>query len=316
MRRCTHRGPSWIRSAALAAGLALATLVPLSACSDSAGSGTGRMSILLTDAPGDVKKAVVTISQIAMQGTGGEVVLLDTAVTTDLLTLAGSTAELVHDGVVPSGNYSQLRFVITGGYIEVDNGDGTSTIYASSPDYAGLPAGAQVGGSLQMPSFGQSGLKVTLPGGSVSISGDQKIVLVDFNVAQSFGHVAGTSGDWVMHPVIHATDFSTTGGITVTLTKDSTLAMPTVNGTALTLGNFSAVLTSDGAAPDTVAFTGDSAGTFAAHYPFHAAGAYSVDVIAPSGVSFTTDPAHPVAVMLSSGQSDTTAFKLVSATAP
>lgn len=316
MRRCTNRGSSWIRSSALVAGLALAMLAPLTACSDSAASGTGRISLLLKDAPGNVKKAVVTISEIGLQGSGGEVVLLDTAVTTDLLTLADSTAELVHDGIVPAGHYSQLRFVITGAYIEVDNGDGTSTIYASSPDYAGLPADAQVGGTLQMPSFGQSGLKVTLPGGSVSIDGDSKVMLVDFDVSQSFGQQAGGSGGWVMHPVIHATDFATTAGLTVTLTKGADVTMPTVNGSTLGLGDFSAVLTTDGATPDTVAFTDDGTGAFAAHFPFEAPGIYSVDVIAPSGVTFTTDPSHPATATLSTGASDTTAFTLTAATAP
>jgi hypothetical protein len=274
------------------------------------------MSIMLKDAPGDVKKAVVTISEIGLEGSGGEVVLLDTAVTTDLLTLADSTAELVHDGIVPAGHYSQLRFVISGAYIEVDDGDGTSTIYASSPDYAGLPADAQVGGTLQMPSLGQSGLKVTLPGGAVSIDGDSRVMLVDFDVSQSFGHEAGGSGMWVMHPVVHATDFATTGGITVTLTEGADVTMPTVNGSTLGLGDFSAVLTTDGAAPDTAAFTDDGTGAFAAHFPFEPAGIYSVDVIAPSGVTFTTDPSHPATATLSSGGSDTTAFTLTGATAP
>ena len=125
--------------------------------------------MLLKDAPGDVKAAVVTISQVYMQGSsqgdepGSRVILRDTPITTDLLTLANSTAELVKDGVVPAGTYGQLRFVITGGYIEIDNGNGTSSIYASSPNYAGLPQGATVTGALQMPSYATSGIKVNLP---------------------------------------------------------------------------------------------------------------------------------------------------------
>lgn len=316
MRRRIPRTHSRLRSAAFAAGLALATLAPLAACSDSASSGTGRMSILLTDAPGDVKAAVVTISRISLQGTGGEVVLMDTAVTTDLLTLADSTASLVQNGVVPSGTYSQLRFVITGAYIEVDNGDGTTTFYASSPDYAGLPSGAHVGGTLQMPSFDQSGLKVDLPGGSASIDGDQKVVLVDFDVSQSFGHDAGGSGQWTMHPVVHATDFATTGGLTVTLAQGDGVTMPTVNSATLGLGDFKAVITPDGGTPDTVTFADGGTGTFAASRPFTAPGTYSVDVIAPTGVTFTTTPGHPASVTLTSGASDTTAFVLTQVTAP
>ena len=38
--------------------------------------------------------------------------------------------------------------MITGAYIAVDNGDGSTSIYASSPDYAGLPSGAVVSGAI------------------------------------------------------------------------------------------------------------------------------------------------------------------------
>jgi hypothetical protein len=66
-----------------------------------------------------------------------------------------------------------------------------------------------VTGDLQMPSFAQSGLKVNLPGDAITVEGDdQRILLVDFDVSKSFGHQAGNSGKWVMHPVITATDMT------------------------------------------------------------------------------------------------------------
>lgn len=319
MSRTTRHSLSRFRPAACAAALALAAIFPLASCSDSGtASGTAKMSILLTDAPGNVKQAVVTISKIYLQGSGGQVVLMDTAVTTDLLTLADSTASLVKDGIVPAGNYSELRFVVTGGYIAVDDGNGGTAIYASSPDYAGLPSGATVTGPLQMPSYAQSGLKVTLPGGSVSVSGDQKVLVVDFNVAQSFGQQAGGSGQWVMHPVLHATDFTTSASLAVTLNQDSSITMPTVNGTQVTLGDFKAVLVAGDGSADTLAFTPDSANAYhsVANYHFVTPASYTLDVIGPSGVSYTTDPTHPASVSLSSGQADSTTFKLTAVTAP
>jgi len=128
-------------------------------------------------------------------------VLMSDPVTTDLIDLSNSTAVLVDGEAVPAGTYSQLRFVITGGYVEVENADGSTSIFASSPTYAGLPAGAVVAGQLQMPSMGQSGLKVDFPPTDLEINEDQDL-LVDFDVSQSFGHEAGNSGKWVMHPVI------------------------------------------------------------------------------------------------------------------
>src|SRR5688572_19269788 len=172
------------------------TAVGCAAATENATS--GKITVLLTDAPGDVKTAMVTISQVYLQGDGedasGRVILRDTPVTTDLLTLANSTADLVKDATVPAGSYGQLRFVITGGYIEVENDDGSSSIYASSPDYAGLPSGATVAGPLQMPSYASSGLKVKLPEGGVTIDSEQTILLVDFDVSQSYGKAAGGSG--------------------------------------------------------------------------------------------------------------------------
>ena len=204
------RSPTCVRKFGTAV-LAAASLAALAACSDGTGARMGKVSILLTDAPGDIKKAVVTISQIYLAGSGGNsaddaagrVVLRSEPVTTDLLTLAGTTSELVKDAVIPAATYGQLRFVVTGAYIEVDDGNGGTKIYASSPTYGGLPAGAQVDGTLQMPSYASSGLKVTLPGDAVSVSEGQTSLLVDFDVAQSFGHPSGDLTKWVLSPVIN-----------------------------------------------------------------------------------------------------------------
>jgi len=294
----------WAR--AVAGSLALGTIASCGGATTAGGA--PRFSVRLTDAPGDVKAAVVTIAEIDLQGSHGSTVLMNTPVTTDLTTLAGSTAELVSDAVVPPGTYAQLRFVITGAYIKVDNGDGTSSIYASSPDYAGLPSGAHVTGTLQMPSFGQSGLKVNLPASVATLTSGEKVVLVDFDVSQSFGHAAGQSGTWVMHPVVKATDFEVTGGLTVNVTLDPSVTMPTVNGTALTLADFSAVLTAGDNSTTQVALTDAGNGTFTAAFPFLAPGDYSLTFTAPTGVTFTTSPTVPATEHIASVQTATSSF--------
>jgi hypothetical protein len=189
--------------------VAVAALAIVGACTDSPTSTRmSRVNLLLTDAPGDVLAAVVTIDQIYIQGTsaegadGSRIVLREEDVTTDLLTLVNDTQLLVDDVAIPEGTYRQLRFVISGGYIEVENDDGSTSIYASSADYVGLPVGAVVAGQLQMPSFAQSGLKVNLPSDLFTVGADPVWVLVDFDVSQSFGRAAGGSGMWVMSPVL------------------------------------------------------------------------------------------------------------------
>lgn len=211
-----------ILRAALAATLLAASAVGCSDATTSPGD-TTRFSVYLKDAPGEVLRAVVTIDRVYLQGGSdaadedsttagdmspreldaarGRVVLTDEDVTVDLLTLVDEPMALLQNVSVPSGRYSGLRFVVTGGFIEVEGADGTSRIYASSPDYAGLPAGAVVTGQLRMPSFRSSGLKVQLPG-PIELTGDSDAILVDFDVRQSFGGVAGNSGAWIMRPTI------------------------------------------------------------------------------------------------------------------
>ena len=291
------------------------------ACSDTNGTGQGSLSLKLTDAPGDFEKAVVTISQIYLQpgenSDAQRVVLREEDVTVDLLTLANSTADLVEDATVPAGTYTQLRFIVTGAYIEVENADGTTSIYASSQNYEGLPAGAQVDGTLQMPSFAQTGIKVNLPGGAVEIGDEARVLVVDFDVSRSFGRQAGASGMWVMSPVLDATEFGTTGTQTVTLTKASDVTMPTVNGQVLTLGQFHAVLSTSAGSEEKIQLTdSDNNGTFEAQFRFLAPGTYTVDFEAPEGVSFTTNPTRPATVTVASGGSATQAFTLTAATSP
>jgi Domain of unknown function (DUF4382) len=294
------------------AGALLLGLVGVLGCHDSsAPSGAGTLTLLLKDAPGDVQAAVVTIAEVSLQGDGGKTVLLDTPVTTDLLTLATDATTLVQDAVVPAGTYSQLRFVITGAYLQVDNGDGTSSVYASSPDYAGLPPDLTVTGKLQMPSLAQSGLKVTLPGDALTVVGDdQRILLVDFDVSQSFGHQAGNSGRWVMHPVVTATEITTgaVGSARVDLSLDAAVTLPA----GVELSGFTATLTGTDGLPHTAGFTaGATPGTFSASFGFLLPGTYAITLTAPAGVtSFTTVPPLPGSVDVVASQETVAAFVL------
>jgi hypothetical protein len=280
--------------------------------------GESKVTIKLTDAPGDFKRAVVTISEVELLGEdeNSRAVLLTEAKTTDLITLANDTADLVKDAVVPAGTYKELRFVISGAFIEVEGDDGSTKIYASSADYAGLPQGAQVAGSLQMPSYGSSGLKVKIAE-PVTVEGEQKVILVDFDVAQSFGHNAGAAAEkWVMSPVIKAADITFSSTVTVTLTQAEGVTLPTVDGHAVTLGDFKATLTNTGNSTETVAFTdANGDGTFEAQFNFLIPGDFSVGITGPQGVTFTTDPASPTPMSVGSGKQASTAFTLTSASA-
>jgi hypothetical protein len=180
-------------------------IAALAACDGQSPSATTSLSVRLKDAPGDVQLAVVTISEVDLVGSGGVQVLSQTPTTVDLLTLATSATTLVQDVEVPSGSYSQLRFKITGACLAVDDGNGGSTVYATT-GYDATPCGTAAPEPLQAPSFAESGLKVDMAAGALELTGPEKIVLVDFDVSQSFGHEA--SG-WVMHPVVTGGELET-----------------------------------------------------------------------------------------------------------
>lgn len=186
------------------AALVLA-IAALAACEGQSPTGTTSFSVMLKDAPGDVQKAVVTISEVSLVGSGGVQVLNQTPTTVDLLTLAATATTLVQGVEVPSGSYSQLRFKITGACLAVDDGSGGSAVYATT-GYDATPCGTAAPGTLQAPSYAESGLKVTMAAGALELTGPEQIVLVDFDVSQSFGHEA--SG-WVMHPVITGAELDT-----------------------------------------------------------------------------------------------------------
>jgi hypothetical protein len=290
--------------------LALAFLIPLSACDIGTDPGFGSVTILLTDEPGDVTEAWVTITDIYLQGGGGEsdppggrVYLLENGEEThELLGLANTVAELVVGEEVASGTYGQLRIVMSGGCIVTADGG----IYASSPSY--LECGEPTG-SLQMPSFQQSGAKVRLNG--LTVTAGQHVVLLDFDVSQSFGKQAGASGKWVMAPVIHAAEIGMTAGVSVTLSAGE-VNLPE----GFALGDFSATLTPGEGDPSTVDFE-DVNGVFRAEFRHLITdnGPFEVVLNAPAGLTVEVSPATPQQASPASGQTATIDWVLQSATA-
>ena len=259
--------------------LPLAVLA-LGACGDggTASGGARTVSIRLHDAPGDLKEAWVKVEQVSLQGTSaadstsGRVVLMGTP--TGWLNLAqltgGNFATLVSDAQVPAGSYTQLRLVVCEAYVVTRD----NVVYATPG--AALPAGVTATGQLQVPSGCQSGLKVKLPGGAVSLADSSQILSVDFDVSQSFGHQAGNSGRWVMHPVMTATAVGFSGSIAGTVALAQGVALPACGGSAVTLATFS---------PRAVA------GADSVSASVSAAGAYSM-AVAPGTYTMAYAPAY------------------------
>ena len=280
-------------------------------CSDSNDNGsepngeTTKVSLLLTDAPGDVETAVVTISEIYLQGgPDGRTTLLDDPITVNLVDLANETTVILNDKEVKQGTYDELRFVISGAYLEVATENG-SEIFASSPDYAGLPQGAVVSGDLQMPSLGTSGLKVNF-GDPLTFTEEEQTLLVDFDVSQSFGHQAGNSGKWVMHPVVNGASATQAASVTVSVNLAAGVTLPTTTSLAafkVKVGGEEMTLTD-----------ANSDGTYEATFEFLLPGTYAVSLVLPAGITIGTDPVLPVDLELDAGEAATQSISITSVT--
>lgn len=251
---------------------ALAVLV--AGCSDSTSTPMAQVSLALTDAPGDVDSVWVQIGEVYFQGGGesGRTPLLsaDDAAglgLVELTQLAGTTLDLAEDVQIPAGNYGQLRFVVEGAVLETEGGE----VYTFNAEH---PHGIAATGSLTCPSCEQTGIKVLLPGEVADLEAGAHLLVLDFDVSQSFGHEAGASGGWVMHPVILGAELEFSGSVTgvVDVERDN-MDNPLVEipecpaGTARTVADFvpqavSQTLTDDVGDPLTQTTTVAADGTF------------------------------------------------------
>jgi hypothetical protein len=188
--------------------LILVATLPVTACLDDEPTGpedgTATLSIFLTDAQGEADQVWVQLTALTAQGgPGGPVNLLDEPTDLVLLTDLVGTVQLlqVNTGFDPT-TISQLRLVIGDAVLT----DTAGTVYAKgSPDLLALGLKEEADGELQCPSCSQSGIKVKVPSDGMEVEEGAVAMVLDFDVAQSFGHKAGNSGKWIMHPVIHGT---------------------------------------------------------------------------------------------------------------
>ena len=99
--------------------------------------------------------------------------------------------------------------------------------------------------------------------GPIEVTSDQKIVLIDFDVAESFGRMAG-SDHWVMDPTIKGVEitFSATVNLTVALAAGVELTNPS-GFEGFTLGKWNRSVV------PTATFTGTSSHAFSCSWGPH-----------------------------------------------
>jgi hypothetical protein len=225
------------------------------------GTDEGRLTIQLTDAPGDLEEAFIKIDRFILirsdqSGSGSDRIELTPVSTAfiELLALTGGKVlNVVNQAVVPIGTYSEVRVVLDEAYVRLKDG----RVFATTD--ATLPAGISVGGQLKCPSCSQSGFKVKFGDGGLVVDNNSTIV-IDFNAAKSFGHEAGKSGKWIMHPVLRATATNIPfGRITGNVALATNVTIPTCGGQANTFAVFKPTAAT---ATDTIVGVTDAAGLY------------------------------------------------------
>lgn len=176
----------------------------VSACGGGGGSGgTGTLGVSLTDAPACGYDAVwITVAKVrahrsddAADGDGGwSEIVVDPPQRLDLLALQNGELEDLGQTTLPAGTYNQMRLVLddTAGANELVRSDTKATV------------------ALKTPSAQQSGLKLKHTF-EVGANETTRLVL-DFDACRSIVK-AGTSGQYLLKPVISVIDADTSGSI-------------------------------------------------------------------------------------------------------
>jgi hypothetical protein len=178
----------------LAATLSAILLASCSSSDGNDGTGTSKVSVRMTDAPGDYDQVNVEVLDVKIKSnseTGEDgwasIGNIKPGVY-NLLDLTGGVNVLLADNEVPSGNLGQIRLIL---------GD-KNTVVKDGVTYP-----------LKTPSAQQSGLKLKV--NQTLTAGATYDFLLDFDVEHSVVVEAGNSGSFNLHPVIRVSTTATSG---------------------------------------------------------------------------------------------------------
>lgn len=192
-------------------GILVACALALPACGggsgDTAGPGTGRLSIGIGDAPVDGATEVVIVFTGIELHSNGETRTIDFAEPREIDLLAyqnGATVSLLDDPAVDAGEYQWMRLKVLA---EPNQNDGSYILFESGEQFP-----------LFVPSGSETGLKINRPF-RVAAGGVTRLV-ADFDLRKSIIAPPGLSPNYLLKPVLRLMDELEIGDIegTVDLT--------------------------------------------------------------------------------------------------
>jgi uncharacterized surface anchored protein len=215
---------------------ALAMTFALGACTDSSGTGTGLLTVRLTDAPFpfsevasvevyvvrvDAKTESTTDEEAADEGSrGGWTTIATPNALINLLDLGSGKTMNLGATTLPTGNYRSFRLILDTDQSSITLKDGSE------------PA-------IFFPSAGQSGIKVKLDE-PIQLTEDGSVMTLDFDIGRSFvmrGNTAASGFNF--KPVIRAVAQDITGSVTGSVRANSATgaAVPDATVEVLTAGS-------------------------------------------------------------------------------
>lgn len=166
-------------------------------CGTGSDTGAGTMTVEMTDAPIDSADAVnVFIERVEVQSQDGSgwVTLNEPQQEYNLLELVNGATEVIGSAELEEGTYNQIRLILSR--------DGHSVVVDGN-EY-----------SMKVPSGAQTGVKLNI---NAEIEPDiEYVLLLDFEASKSVVK-AGTSGMYLLKPVIRAQEKAITGNIAGTV---------------------------------------------------------------------------------------------------
>lgn len=178
-------------------GLALLLITLFTGCDLSGNKEMGTFKVFLTDAPANYESLFIDIREVrihksnsANEQDDGWITIRQEPMVVDLLELTNGNYEILGDIELEQGRYSQLRLVLGDQNVVVIDGE----------DFP-----------LTTPSAQQSGLKLQI--NADVESGSIYTLLLDFDASRSIIR-AGSSGKYILKPMITASRLEETGQIT------------------------------------------------------------------------------------------------------
>lgn len=267
-----------------AVAASLLGIAAVTACSDTTGSNTGKLTVKLTDAPfpfAEVSRVDMFVVRIDARTTSasdiettdasssGWTTIASPNTAINLLSLQGGVTTNLGSATLATGNYNAIRLILDTQKSTITLKDGT------------VLTG---GNGIVFPSAAQTGIKINLDA-PIQVTQDSSVMILDFDVGSSFvmrGNSIKNNG-LLFKPVIRAVATELTGTLTGSV-RSASATGPAVAGATVDVLKDGTALTDTVSANVVASTASDASGNF--RFSFLLPGAYEVRATPPAASGF------------------------------